>query len=184
MRRTVLYIAMSLDEAETRPQASVMRRLSGEVDWLYCSGEGEGSYGEFSRTVGTVIMGRTTYDQITTVLSPGDWPYCGMSCYVVTNRPAAPAEGVTFTSEPPSALVRRLREGSGRDIWICGGASVANALMRADLIDVYRISVIPTLLGGGIRLFGPLDRELRLDFVSSSESGGITELCYTRRTSV
>ena len=176
MRRTVLYIAMSLD-------GDIADR-AGEVDWLYGSGEGEGSYGEFSRTVGTVIMGRTTYDQITTVLSPGDWPYCGMSCYVVTNRPAAPAEGVTFTSEPPSALVRRLREGSGRDIWICGGASVANALMRADLIDVYRISVIPTLLGGGIRLFGPLDRELRLDFVSSSESGGITELCYTRRTSV
>ena len=104
MRRTVLYIAMSLD--------GYIADRSGEVDWLYGSGEGEGSYGEFSRTVGTVIMGRTTYDQITTVLSPGDWPYCGMSCYVVTNRPAAPAEGVTFTSEPPSALVRRLREGS------------------------------------------------------------------------
>lgn len=35
--------------------------------------------------------------------------------------------------------------------------------MQADLIDEYYISVIPTILGSGIRLFGKIPKEIKMD---------------------
>lgn len=53
--------------------------------------------------------------------------------------------------------------------------------MEADLIDEYVISVIPVLLGGGVRLFegGFSPRPLRL--VESGSENGIMELTYEKR---
>ena len=53
--------------------------------------------------------------------------------------------------------------------------------MEADLIDVYDISLIPVLLGGGIRLFEPFGRRISLRLERTMAGNGITELVYTRR---
>lgn len=53
--------------------------------------------------------------------------------------------------------------------------------MEADLIDEYRISVIPVVLGEGIPLFGAGVRETRLKLERVKTYNGITELVYTRR---
>ena len=175
MRKAVLYIALSLD--------GFIADSAGGVGWLHGHDPGleEGSYGEFAATVDTVIMGRRTYDQVRGELSPGAWPYEGMDCYVLTHRPADGApEGVAFTDEAPDKLLRRLRALPGRDIWICGGAETAMQLLRAGEIDVLRLSLIPTLLGGGHRLFGPPGREQRLRFLGCRAINGIAELTYVR----
>ena len=158
MRKTVLYIALSLD--------GFIADSAGGVGWLHGHDPAleEGSYGEFAATVDTVIMGRRTYDQVRGEHRPAD---------------AAP-EGVTFTDEAPDKLLRRLRALPGRDIWICGGAETAMQLLRAGEIDVLRLSLIPTLLGGGRRLFGPLGREQRLRFLGCRAINGIAELTYVR----
>ncbi|WP_280233689.1 dihydrofolate reductase family protein [Nocardia cyriacigeorgica] len=49
--------------------------------------------------------------------------------------------------------VAQLRNHSGRDLIMFGGAETAAALIRHDLIDQYRLFVHPVLLGGGARLF-------------------------------
>ena len=90
-------------------------------------------------------------------------------------------ERIRFTSEPPCELVRRLREEDGKGIWICGGAGLAQQVMKEDLIDVWHISVIPTLLGGGIRLFEELEQERKLRLIKAQSCHGITELVYERR---
>lgn len=69
----------------------------------------------------------------------------------------------------------------GEKIWACGGASIAQRLMEADLIDEYTIFVIPTILGAGIRLFGTLPGEIKLKLVHTRTDHGITDLLYTRR---
>lgn len=86
-----------------------------------------------------------------------------------------------FTDEMPGALIARLRALPGRDIWICGGAAAAMQFVRAGLVDEYRISVIPALLGAGTRLFGEPYGARRLVLTGVSESGGIAELTYVRR---
>ena len=175
MRKVTLYISMSLD-------GYAADRLGG-VDWLYGSepGCGEGSYDEFSAGVDTVIMGRRTYEQVTTELSPGEWPYAGMDCYVLTRHRRESRPGVTFTDAEPVALAAALRSRPGRGIWICGGPETAMGFLRAGLIDEYRVAVIPTLLGGGIRLFGEFDFERRLRLIEAREYGGIVELIYVNK---
>ena len=53
-------------------------------------------------------------------------------------------------------------------------------LMEEDLIDEYDISVIPVILGDGIRLFGKRESPVRLRLVRIGGSDGIVELVYVR----
>ena len=177
MREVVLFLAMSLDGYLADPQ--------GKVDWI--SGqeadcpEDQDSYTEFVKGIDTVILGWRTYEQIVTELSPGEWVYAGLLSYVITHRQIPAQEEIIFTDTDPCRLVRELKEKQGKNIWICGGAQVIRQLMREDLIDVYHLSVIPAILGKGIRLFPELENERKLKLTKTSTSNGITELIYTRR---
>ena len=176
MRRTVLYISMSLDGCLARPD--------GDVSWLAGQDPDDpdpGTYPAFLSTVDTVVMGWTTYHQVVTQLSPGSWPYRGLDCYVVTHRTLPSTAEICFTGEDPCALVDALRRQPGGDIWICGGADTAAQLIRKNAIDRYVVSVIPVILGEGIPLFsrGLPQQDLRL--VSAAHSNGIAELTYEPR---
>lgn len=80
-----------------------------------------------------------------------------------------------------SFIVNELKREQGKNIWICGGANIIQQLINADLIDEYYISVIPTILGSGIRLFGTIPGEIKLKLVHTQTYNGITDLIYTRR---
>ncbi len=129
-------------------------------------------------------MGANTYRQITTELPPGEWPYPNLTSYVVTHTPKQSSENIRFTSEHPCQLVTRLKREAGKNLWICGGAVIISQLMQADLIDQYCINVIPTILGSGIRLFGPLEAERKLKLIQTRSYNGITDLVYERRDSL
>ena len=89
--KVVLYIAMSLD--------CYIARLDGSVDWLMdVEGDGgDSGYGEFYKSVGTVVMGRLTYDEV--LLLADDFPYADKPCYVLSRSKQTPAPHVTFTDE-------------------------------------------------------------------------------------
>ena len=178
MRRIVLYLGMSLD--------GFIADRAGRVDWMEGQNpadQTEGSYDQFIQTVDTVWMGRSTYDQITRQLSPGVWPYEGLDAWVFTHRPVpedAPA-GVRFTSRPLAALARELKKQPGRDIWLCGGASLARQALEQGLVDELRLTILPILLGEGIPLFGPMKRPRRLSLLSHQVYNGMVECVYRRR---
>lgn len=178
MRKVILYIAMSLDGyiADSR----------GGVDWLggqEAAGEDTGTYDEFVKGIDTILMGWNTYHQVVTELSPQQWIYKDFITYVITHRESRSTEQIRFTDESPVSLLKGLKEQEGKDIWVCGGASLAGQLMEADLIDLYRISIIPTILGSGIRLFGALSKEQKLTLTGTRRNHGIVELTYRRRES-
>lgn len=176
MRKVVLYIAMSLD--------GFIASETGGVEWLVgqeATSEEMGSYEGFIQTVDTVVMGYTTFHQITTELAPGDWPYKGMKSYVLTHKNKESKEEITFTDENVKQLIEKIKSEPGKNIWICGGANVANQLIKEDLIDRYHITVIPTILGKGIRLFHDNIDCIKLKLISSESYNGITDLIYERR---
>ena len=149
MRKVTLFIAMSLD--------GYVADKDGGVDWLNGQeedGENMDTYSEFIKTIDTIIMGWNTYHQLTSELSPEEWVYPEQVSFVITHREIPSTERIRFTSESPCDLVKRLREEEGNGIWICGGASIVRQLMETDLIDTLHISVIPTLLGDGVRYSG------------------------------
>lgn len=177
MRQVVLFIAMSLD--------GYIADHEGKVDWL--GGQGDAgemtdTYSEFVEHVDTVVMGWNTYHQVITELSPEKWVYSGLDSYVVTHKECPATEMIRFTDENPCSLIKMLKEENGKNIWICGGADIIRQLMAEDLIDVYYISVIPTLLGRGIRLFQDGNKEIPLKLIRTQSYDGITDLVYVRRS--
>lgn len=119
MRKTVLYIAMSLD--------GYIADENGNVDWLKgqdADVENEDTYSEFVKSIDTVVMGWKTYYQVATELSPSEWVYSDLTSYVITHREQASEETIRFLCEAPADLIKRLKAQSGKDIWICGGADI------------------------------------------------------------
>ena len=176
MRKVTLFIAMSLD--------GYIADKDGGVDWLNGQeedGENMDTYSDFIKGIDTIIMGWNTYHQLTSELSPEEWVYPEQVSFVITHREIPSTERIRFTSESPCDLVKRLREEEGNGIWICGGASIVRQLMETDLIDTLHISVIPTLLGDGVRLFGPLEKEQKLRLVKTQSYNRITDLVYEKR---
>ena len=174
MNRTVtLMIAMSLDGYIADRQRSVAW-LPEEQE------EGPGSYEDFIRGIDTVVMGWNTYHQVVTELSPGRWPYAGLECWVATHRNVPPRPGIRFFSGDLAGQVRRLKAEPGKGIWICGGANIVQQMLEADLIDRMDISVIPILLGGGIRLFPELGHSTPLKLESVGAASGMAHLVYQR----
>lgn len=104
-----------------------------------------------------------------------------LASYVITHRNERSTDNIKFVGEAPCELTARLKEMPGKDIWICGGSSIIQPLIRENLIDEYRVSVIPTILGDGILLFGKRETELQLRLKETKMYNGITEIVYTRR---
>ncbi len=176
MRKVVLYIAMSLD--------GYIADKSGGVGWILGDGSAEeslGSYEEFITTVDTVILGYNTYHQITTELSPKKWVYEGMQSYVFTRKFYKNKTGITFIDDDFESFIMNLKKQSGKKIWICGGASIINQLIALDLIDEYYVTIIPTILGSGIKLFGDLKNEIKLKLELTRHYNGMVDLSYIRR---
>lgn len=176
MRKVVLFIAMSLD--------GYIADKNGNVDWL--SGESKNedninTYSMFIKDVDTVVMGWNTYHQIETELSPSEWVYDNLTSYVITHRELSSTNKIIFTQKSTCDIVNELKQEQGKKIWICGGADIIQQLIKEDLIDEYYISVIPTILGSGIRLFETNPKEIKLKLVRTQTYNGITELIYTHR---
>lgn len=176
-RNVILYIAVSLD--------GYIADRNGSVDWIKGqddSVEPEDTFTPFFDSVDTVIMGKRTYDQIVTELSPNYWPYMGATTFVIThNSDCVDTDHICFRNTSVCGLVDELRQQSGKNIWICGGAQIARQLIEKDMIDTYHIAVIPVILGGGIKLFDTTEHKIDLSLAATKEYNGIIELTYHRK---
>lgn len=99
----------------------------------------------------------------------------------MTHNKYASSDKIRFTDESPVELVKKLREENGKDVWICGGANLIQQLVGEELIDYYYITIIPTILGSGIRLFENAKHEIKLRLLNTQSYDGMTDLIYTRR---
>jgi len=171
--RCSVFIASSLD--------GYIARADGSLEWLsVVEREGEDyGYGEFLGGVDALVMGRKTYD---TVLGFDEWPFAGKRCIVLTHaRPPSSRADEEFASGAPAVLLEQLGREGVRRVYVDGGA-VIRQFLAAGLVDDLTLSVIPVLLGGGIRLFDADPRgrapavSLRLASARTFDSG----LCQLR----
>lgn len=179
-RKIILYIAMSLD--------GYIADINGKLNFLEGDGSSKvnalvtASYNEFIATVDTILFGFYTYEQIITELSPNKWPYTNLKSYVFTSkRLVSQAKEIEFTRQTPHSLIETLKQKDGKNIWVCGGSILTNSLIKENLIDEYHITIIPTILGEGIRLFDDNNPELKLKLVSTKKSDGMVQIIYTLR---
>ena len=176
MRKISLFIATSLDGYIAKPDndLSFLRLIEKE-------GEDYG-YAEFTNTIDTLIVGRRTYDYVLEEIGPSHYDNGQRDVYVIT-RTERPQIGRTiFYTGDITELVKRLKSGKGKNIYCDGGAEIINELLKHDLIDEFIISVIPVLLGDGIKLFKDGRPEQRLEFITAKTfETGLIQLYYRRK---
>lgn len=173
--RCAVFIATSLD--------GCIARSDGDLDWLpHDEDLGDGDdhgYAAFVAGVDVIVMGRATYD---TVLGFGvGWPY-ELPVVVLTHRPVDVPDGadVRTASGPVDAVVADLEAAGFASAYVDGG-DVIQQFLAADLVDDMTITVVPVLLGDGIRLFGDLDRDLRFRAGEPRlVTGGLLQTTWTR----
>jgi dihydrofolate reductase len=170
--RVHLYVGISLDGYIAAPD--------GGVDWLNIYSDARSGFAPFIKNIGSIVMGRTTYEH---AIAKG---YAGsdqMPSYVVTHRPfESPSESIIpFTGDLPD-LVGMLRKRNTGDIWLMGGGGVTKSFQDLDLIDIWTVAFVPTLLGDGLPMFPRTDftvRRLKLVRTHAYPSG-VIELRYER----
>ena len=175
MRNVILYIAVSLD--------GFIAETDGGIDFLTVEAEQpeeDNSYEELLQRIDTVVIGRTTYDQVVNELSPERYPYEDKQSYVLTHQVQPESPGLIFTSEQPERLIQRLKEEEGQDIWIVGGGQIISPLINHNLIDEYVITTIPTILGSGIPLFQSIEHSVSLKSVDAYCKNGMVTSLYTK----
>jgi dihydrofolate reductase len=166
-----VFIATSLDGFIARPD--------GGLDWLAtvaAPGEDYG-YEAFLASVDALVMGRGTYDA---VLAFDDWPYAGKRCVVLTHRAPPSRHGEEFYAGRPDELAARLAAGGVTRVCVDGGV-VIQQFLAAELVDDLTVSILPVLLGDGVRLFAPGAPEQRLVLDECrSWPTGLVQLRYRR----
>ncbi len=170
-RKLILYIACSLD--------GYIAKLNDNLDFLnIVQREGEDyGYGEFITSVDTVILGRKTYDWV--VGHGYGFPHADKESYIIT-RQSKPREGnLIFYNGDLRKLVFDLKSKSGKNIFCDGGAEIVNLLLRDKLFDELIISIIPILVGDGVKLFKDVRPEQELELVSVKKfDSGLVQLHY------
>ena len=171
--------------------------------WRSVHGLQGGEVNESSRVVeeslaniGATIMGRNMFGG-----HPGPWdekkPWNGWwgdnppfhhPVFVLTRHAREPLKlegGTTFTFVTDgitSALEQARRAAGGKDVSLAGGAKAAQQYLAAGLVDEMELSVVPTLLGSGERLFEGIGDDLHgLELVRTIATLKVTHLKFSRR---
>ena len=157
-RKLILYIATSLDGYIAKPNDDLSFLSIVQKD-----GEDYG-YSEFVSSIDTVILGRKTYDWIMAVVD--EFPHMDKISYIITRTERPSIGNINFYNGTLNSLVKKLKSEKGKNIFIDGGAEIVHELLKANLIDEFIISIIPILVGDGIKLFADGRPELKLKLVT------------------
>ena len=165
---------MSLDGYIAKPNDDLSFLSIVEKD-----GEDYG-YIDFITTIDTVIIGRRTYDWVMNQVP--EFPHSDIDTYVLTRTPRPSVGKTNFYTGDLKSLVLSLKGQEGKSVFVDGGAEVVNELLADNLIDDFIISVIPIMVGEGIRLFkdGRPEQVLELIDVKKFETG-LVQLHYRQR---
>jgi len=161
--RVTIHMAASLD--------GFIARADGAVDWLDTADEFVGgetmdpaSVQSFLDTIDCYVMGSRTYETALRFESKGmGWAYGDKPVVVLSSRELPRARPtVEFHSGDLKQLVNERLRPRFASIWFVGGGVVSAECVRLGLADELRYSVLPILIGDGIRFFERLDRDVAL----------------------
>ncbi len=195
MRKIILMMSVSLDGFIEGPDR--------ELDWHMVDDELHGHFNEQLSAMGAFLSGRVTYE-----LMAGFWPTADTdpsSTGPMVTDPSSTGPMVQFARiwrDMPKIVFSRtleradwnttvvrdviaeevmeLKAQPGGDL-VLGGADIAAAFMRHDLIDEYRLYVHPVVIGQGKPLFQASDTKINLHPAETRTFGnGVVLLRYQR----
>jgi dihydrofolate reductase len=166
-------------------------RKDGRVDWLETSDEFAGGdtldpkfVEAFLKTIDCYVMGARTYETALSFEAKGlGWAYGDKPTFVLSSRELPRTrDTVEFYSGDLAQFVNRRLRPKFRSIWFVGGGVVSAECLRFGLADEVRYSILPILIGDGIRFFEKLDIDIALHLAEvKAYKSGMVELCYEVR---
>ena len=192
MRKLVVHEFMTLDGVVQAPGAPDEDREGGFEHGGWVVPHIDDALGEavteWVQPAGALLLGRKTYE-----IFAASWPlladddpiaavYNHIPKYVVsrTLERADWDPSTIIRDDIPAAVARLKAEGDG-ELQVHGSGDLAQTLLAHDLIDEFRLLLIPALAGSGKRLFasGTLPRGLRLT-ASRALPTGVQIMVYER----
>ena len=178
--RVTIHMVASLD--------GFIARRDGRVDWLETSdtfADGvtmePGFIQEFLKTIDCYVMGSRTYETALAFEAKGfGWSYGDKPTFVLTNRKLPRTrDTVEFQSGDLAQFVNKSLRPKFTSIWFVGGGVLSAECLRLGLADEVRYSVLPIVIGDGIRFFEELDRDVALHLAEvTAYKNGMVELRY------
>jgi dihydrofolate reductase len=183
MRKLIYSMTVSLDGYIAAPD--------GTIDWSVPDDELFRFHTQQVRELGVHLCGRRLYETMVYWETAEESPLVAEHVEFAQIWKALPK--VVFSTTLQSVVgntrlagddigeeVSRLREQPGKDIAV-GGAGLARACMKLQLIDEWRLFVSPVLLGGGTPYFPTLDQRINLELVETKTFGSrVVYLRYRR----
>lgn len=168
MPRVRVYLGCSLDGCIAGPEHDLSFLNEHGDEGQVTEGLG---FEAFMEEIGALLMGRRTYQ---VPLDYGAWFYGSRPVLVATHHPLPPppGDGVAWAvSGPIEALVAQAKAAAGeKDVYLDGGDLVRQGL-DAGLVDDLCLTILPVVLGRGIRLWEGLQRRTDLVFDPPTRHG-------------
>jgi len=177
-RRIILDLAVSLD--------GFIEGKNGEIDW--CIMDSEMGFVNFLNQIDTILYGRKSYDlwgHFTPEIEDADtdkviWDLVhSKEKYVFSRKLKVTDNKAIFINDNIIEEIIKLKNKPGKDIWLYGGASLITSFINLGLVDEFRLSVHPVILGEGKPLFIDIKKRLNLKIVNTRTfSSGVVQLIY------
>ncbi len=159
----IVYIATSLD--------GYIADIHGELDWLHAVPNPEGDdcgFAAFMEAIDALLMGRTTYEVVSGFDIP--WPYSKPVFVLSTTLKEVPdklKDKVEIINGSIEEVLSTMNGKGFNKLYIDGGRTI-QSLMEKDLIDELILTRIPVVLGGGVPLFGKLNKQQWFEHVETT----------------
>ena len=185
MRNIISLAHISLD--------GLMAGPGGDMDFIVFNDELADHTYPLINNVDLAVYGRVTYGMM-----EGYWPtagdapdagahtkgharwYKGVKKLVASRTLAASKDpNVRVVGDDIVGALRAEKQKAGGDIMIFASPTLTRALAAADLVDEWRLSLQPVIVGGGLPLFGKREERTRLELRSAKTFGsGVIAVHY------
>jgi dihydrofolate reductase len=145
---------------------------------------------KFLEQIDTILLGRKTYE-----LFVDFWPQATIDTEIIADKLNS-LQKIVFSNSLKSAPwgswpaaeiisgdavagIKALKAKEGKDMVLWGSISLAQSLIRENLIDEYHLQICPTFIGGGRSLFPDMEAYTNLKLVESKQyDTGVVFLKY------
>ncbi|MFD0618272.1 dihydrofolate reductase family protein [Paenibacillus sp. GCM10027629] len=183
MRKLVLFLHSSLDGFVEGPNGEM------DIGWVSYDADLEKHAKEILSTADTVIWGRGTYQMMHSYwpsvpsnpsasqheLDHAEWIDKTNKIVFSTTLEKVEWNNSRLVKNNVKEEIKNLKQQPGRDMVILGSPRFAHYLMELDLIDEYKITVSPVLIGSGLPLFQGFKEKINLKLIENKtfDSGAI-----------
>lgn len=177
MRKIILDLAVTLD--------GFIEGANGETDW--CIMDDDMDFEGFLSRLDTIFYGRVSYDiwgnfqpdRNASETEKSIWELVHSKQKFVFSTQIRKDTGAIFINSEIEKEVDKIKKQSGKDIWLYGGAGLIKSFINLNLIDTYRISVHPIVLGSGKPLFENIKNRINLKLIKTNQfKSGVVQLIY------